>query len=337
MIALDLALCAAILAVALAAVAGFGVFRAVVFFIVYGVMVSMAWLRLDAVDVALAEAAIGAGLTGVLLLSAVARLTRLSGRGPWRPRVNAVPAALAAGGVTLALMWAFLGLPVPRGLGAAVAERMPGAGVENPVTAVLLNFRAWDTLLESMVLLAALVGVWSLTRAPDWGARAGQPMHAHAGGVLEGFARVLPPVGLLVGVYLVWAGASGPGGAFQGGTVLAAVLLLALMAGLLPAPRVTDPGWRLALVAGPAVFLGVGAAGLSWGGALVLPSGIAKPLILGIEAALTLSIAATLALIVLGRPEPHGPGASGAGLLPGGEDAGNPVGDTGDGAGEGRG
>lgn len=334
---LDLLLCALIVAVALAAVSGLGVFRAVVFFIVHGVLAAMAWLRLSAVDVALAEAAIGAGLTGVLLLSAVARLARMSGGGPWRPRVNVLPAALAAAGVTAALAWAFLGLPVPTGLQGAVAERMVVSGVENPVTAVLLNFRAWDTALESVVLLAALIGVWSLTRDADWGAQAGQPQRARPGGVLESFGRLLPPVGLLVGVYLVWAGASGPGGAFQGGTVLAAVLLLALMAGLLPAPRVTDPGWRLALVAGPAVFLGVGAAGLSWGGALVLPSGIAKPLILGIEAALTLSIAATLALIVLGRPEPHGPGASGAGLLPGGEDAGNPVGDTGDGAGEGRG
>lgn len=303
MIALDLVLCAMILGVAGAAVTGFGVFRAVVFFIVYGVLVAMAWLRLEAVDVALAEAAIGAGLTGVLLLSAVARMARLSGAGPWRPRVNAVPAALAAGGVTAALGWAYLGLPVPTGLAGAVAERMPQSGVENPVTAVLLNFRAWDTLLESVVLLAALIGVWSLTRDEDWGARAGQPMRAHPGGVLQSFGRILPPVGLMVGVYLVWAGASGPGGAFQGGTVLAAVLLLALMAGLMPAPRVTDPGWRLALVAGPAVFLGVGAAGLTWGGFLVLPPAIAKPLILGIEAALTLSIAATLALIVLGRPE----------------------------------
>ena len=304
MIALDLVLCGAILAVALASVSGFGVFRAVVFFVVYGVMVSMAWLRLEAVDVALAEAAIGAGLTGVLLLSAVARMERISGGAPWRPRVNPVPAALAAAGVTGALVWAFLGLPVPRGLAPDVAERLVLSGVENPVTAVLLNFRAWDTLLESVVLLAALVAVWSLTRDDDWGGRAGQRMHARPGGVLEAFGRLLPPLGVMVGVYLVWAGSKAPGGAFQGGTVLAAVLLLALMAGLTRAPRVTDPGWRLMLVAGPAVFLGVGAAGLAWGGFLTLPPDIAKPLILGIEAALTLSIAATLALIVLGRPEP---------------------------------
>lgn len=301
---LDLILCATILGVALGAVAGYGVGRAVVFFIVYGVLVAMAWMRLDAVDVALAEAAIGAGLTGVLLLGALARLARLASAGPWRPRVNVLPAALASGGVATALGWAFLGLPVPAGLTGAVAERLPQSGVENPVTAVLLNFRAWDTLLESTVLLAALVGVWALTRDADWPGRAGQRMHAAPGGVLESFARLLPSLGLMVGIYLVWVGSQAPGGAFQGGTVLAAVLLLTIMAGLMPAPRLDATGLRLALVAGPAAFLAVALVGLTWGGFLVLPPGIAKPLILGIEAALTLSIALVLALVVLGRPEP---------------------------------
>ncbi len=302
--AIDIVLCATVLAVALAAVSGFGVFRAVVFFIVYGVLISMAWLRLDAVDVALAEAAIGAGLTGVLLLSAVARVTRLTGSGSYRPRVNALPAAIAAAGVTVALGWAFLGLPVPRGLTEDVARNLDRSGLENPVNAVLLNFRAWDTLLESVVLLAALIGVWALAPDSGWGGRAGVPQHARRGGVLESFGRTLPPLGLMIGVYVVWAGATAPGGAFQGGTVLAAVLLLVAMAGLLPAPRIAAAGLRLALVAGPAVFLAVGMAGLGWGGFLVLPPAIAKPLILGIEAALTLSIAVTLALLVLGRPEP---------------------------------
>lgn len=51
-----------------------GLFRAVVLFIAFGLVLSLVWVRLDAPDVALAEAAIGAGLTGALLLSALARL-----------------------------------------------------------------------------------------------------------------------------------------------------------------------------------------------------------------------------------------------------------------------
>jgi uncharacterized MnhB-related membrane protein len=47
----------------------------IVFYIVYGALLAIAWVRLGSVDVALAEAAIGAGLTGILLIGAAARIT----------------------------------------------------------------------------------------------------------------------------------------------------------------------------------------------------------------------------------------------------------------------
>lgn len=49
-------------------------FKAVVLFIVYGLLMALAWVRLQAPDIALAEAAIGAGLTGALMLDAVGQL-----------------------------------------------------------------------------------------------------------------------------------------------------------------------------------------------------------------------------------------------------------------------
>ncbi|HSG57836.1 MAG TPA: hydrogenase subunit MbhD domain-containing protein, partial [Paracoccaceae bacterium] len=217
-IAFDTILCALILGTAICAVAGRALFGAVVFFIVFGIFIALAWLRLGAADVALAEAAVGAGLTGVLLLAAVARLSRLE-TGTAAPR--ALPKRLLAGfgaaAVSAGLVWAFLTLPPSAGLQAAVAANLAQSGVSNPVTAVLLNFRAWDTLLESIVLLAALIGVWSLTRDAAWGGRPGLRQHARPDGVMASFGRLLPPVGLLLGVYMVWIGSSAPGGAFQGG------------------------------------------------------------------------------------------------------------------------
>jgi len=53
-------------------------FEAVVLFVAFGLLMSLCWMRLGAPDVALAEAAIGAGLTGALLMSSLARL---EGRG----------------------------------------------------------------------------------------------------------------------------------------------------------------------------------------------------------------------------------------------------------------
>jgi len=301
---LDAALCLLILGVALATVLGHGLFRAIVFFIVYGLLLSLVWVRLGAVDVALAEAAIGAGLTGVLFLAAFGKLAR-AGAGDEPPMRLNLAAALGCTGLSGALVWAWFVLPVPGPQPAPhLAEALPRAGVGNPVTAVLLNFRAWDTLLESVVLLAALTGLWVLTRDEDWQSRLGLPQHARPGGVMSSFGRVLPPVGFLIGVYLVHAGADQPGGAFQGGTVIAAVGLVAAMAGLVRAPRIATPGWRVALIIGPLVFLLAGIAGAVLGaGFLTLPEPIAGPAILAIEVALALSIAVTLAFLVIGPPE----------------------------------
>jgi len=52
-------------------------FTAIVLFIAFGLVMALVWVRLQAPDVALAEAAIGAGLTGALLLAALARLNDL--------------------------------------------------------------------------------------------------------------------------------------------------------------------------------------------------------------------------------------------------------------------
>ncbi len=49
-------------------------FRAIVLFVAFGLLMALVWTRLHAPDIALAEAAIGAGLTGALLLTALARL-----------------------------------------------------------------------------------------------------------------------------------------------------------------------------------------------------------------------------------------------------------------------
>lgn len=54
-------------------------FRAVVMFIAFGLLMALAWVRLQAPDIALAEAAIGAGLSGVLLLDAVRHLENNDG------------------------------------------------------------------------------------------------------------------------------------------------------------------------------------------------------------------------------------------------------------------
>jgi uncharacterized MnhB-related membrane protein len=87
--ALDLAF-DAVLAMLLAglawrALASPALFTGIVLFIVFGLLMAVAWLRLGAPDIALAEAAIGAGLTGVLFLRALDRIGRDSAGGEEKP------------------------------------------------------------------------------------------------------------------------------------------------------------------------------------------------------------------------------------------------------------
>ena len=70
----DILLVSALLVLAWRVLASPDLFRAIVLFIAFGLLMALAWIRLDAPDIALAEAAIGAGLTGALLLVALARL-----------------------------------------------------------------------------------------------------------------------------------------------------------------------------------------------------------------------------------------------------------------------
>ena len=207
----------------------------------------------------------------------------------------ALLAALAA-----ALGYAVMSLPgQANGLADAVATQLDNSGVEHPVTAVLLNFRGYDTFLELAVLLMALLGVWSL--APQ--TRQDTPV-APAGPVLTALFRLLVPVMIVVAGYLLWVGAYAPGGAFQAGSVLAAAGVLMLLCGKRLAARLTGWPLRVGLALGTAVFMAVGAAVMVSGAHLLqYPVERAGGLILLIETAATLSIGITLTALFAGsRP-----------------------------------
>lgn len=74
MLWLDALLALTLLTTAALSLASPSLFRAVVMFIAFGLLMALAWVRLEAPDIALAEAAIGAGLTGVLLLDTLGYL-----------------------------------------------------------------------------------------------------------------------------------------------------------------------------------------------------------------------------------------------------------------------
>lgn len=204
----------------------------------------------------------------------------------------------AIGAVLILALWSLP--PGSVGLSIQVRDKLPDSGVSAEVTAVLLNFRGYDTLLELAVLLAALLGAWQLgpLRLPR-----GAPS---PGPVLESLIRFLVPATILVAAYVLWLGGHSAGGAFQAGALLggAGVLLLLIR----PEALALHDSRRLRalLIAGPALFVLVAGGVMLTGRALLeYPRTLAGGLILLIEATATLSIAAMLALLFAGgRPRP---------------------------------
>jgi len=195
--------------------------------------------------------------------------------------------------------WTILSLPKEwNGLSDRVAVTLGETGVRNPVTAVLLNFRGYDTLLEIGVLLLAALAVRS--GAADRGQTEASPFEP-PGPVLTGLLRLVAPLIVLVAGYLLWLGGHAPGGAFQAGAVLASLVVLVRLCDPRLLPRVPDWLERLLLSLGLFVFISVGLAVMAFHDVLLqYPAGQAKWLILTIEATCTVSIAAVLAALFAG-------------------------------------
>ncbi|MEZ5542418.1 MAG: hydrogenase subunit MbhD domain-containing protein [Pseudomonadota bacterium] len=304
MLVFDVLLLLSLTGLAAAALAGTDARRSIILFIAFGLLLAVAWGRLQAPDVALAEAAIGAGLSGALLLAALRRQPRkTSGAHADRNPHTTGATAMLPWSVTLLcaalagmLAWALghaLGNPPGDTLPRAIAANLATSGVSNPVTAVLLNFRAYDTLLELAVLLTAVLGILALGRST--------PGYQPAGPVFDGLAHWLVPVLIVMAGYLLWTGAHAPGGAFQAGAMLAAAGVVLRLAGRTRIGLPNGISQRALLAAGVAMFLLVGLAQVALGRPfLAYPPAWAGAQILLIETAAMLAIAATLLLAFVG-------------------------------------
>lgn len=299
---IDLALATGLVVLAWQSLVGRSLFRGIVMYVVFGLVLALAWARLGSPDLAMAEAAIGAGVTGALLMIAYWRLRRIQPVEPADPAppqsrlatVVALLAALVVGAIGFAAVQAI----GPGGdAGYLLAEALPETGLGNPITGVLVVFRNLDTLLEMAVLLAAYIA----SRAALGDEKAALPLPPDQDAPLVGaLVAALAPLAVLVAIYLLKAGSQLPGGAFQGGAMLGACGVLLMLAGRLrPAPL---PGvlLRLALVAGTVVFAAVGLAMLAVGLPLLAIPGVWAVYL--IETAMMVSIGVTLVLLFAGAP-----------------------------------
>lgn len=145
---------------------------AVIMLCAYSLVMTLIWTLLNAVDVALTEAAVGAGIVTVLLIAALGRTGSReespaeragAGPAPWR---NALPLLVVF--LTGALLiYGTLDMPdysspsSPANLHVAaryITGSVPETGLVNFVTAILAGYRGFDTFGETVVIFAAAAG-----------------------------------------------------------------------------------------------------------------------------------------------------------------------------------
>lgn len=144
-------------------------FGVVILASIYSFLMASVLIVLDAVDVAMTEASVGAGVSTVLLLATLHLIKTTEMR---QVRLHLAPlfVVLVTGGV---LVWGTLVLP-PFGTPDAVihkhvaprylSELIKETGVPNVVTSVLADYRGYDTLGETTVIFTAGIGVMLLLR-----------------------------------------------------------------------------------------------------------------------------------------------------------------------------
>ena len=265
----------ALLAVAIVRITN--LFAVIMLFGIFSFLSATLFMIMDAVDVALTEAAVGAGVSTVLMLATLALTKDHEEKQPEKHRHWLPLAVVLTTGA--ALVYGTLDIPdfgdpasppqthvSPHYIEQAVRE----TGVPNIVTAVLASYRGFDTLGEVVVVFTAGIAVLLLLgdrhqKSTTGGAKEKRiPRNL----VLRIVSKTVIPMIILFALYVQFHGDYGPGGGFQAGVIMsAAFILYSLVFGLDAAERIIPKSILVFLISlGVLIFAGVGVVSLFMGG-----------------------------------------------------------------------
>ena len=237
---------------------------------IYGLLSASFFVLMDAVDVALTEAAVGIGISTILLLTTISLTNRYE-----KKRHNnhwlALLVILCTGSL---LIYGTFDMPpfgsaqTPAQTHVAshyISESFRETGVFNLVSSVLASYRGYDTMGELIVIFTAGIGVVSILSAGHSGVKQPHkkrrvilPMTRHH--ILRIVAKMLIPFVMIFALYIQFHGDFGPGGGFQAGAIFATALILYTMIfGLENALAVFSKKWLAGFAAlGVLIYAGSG-------------------------------------------------------------------------------
>jgi multicomponent K+:H+ antiporter subunit A len=214
--------------------------RVLIYVSVIGLVVSLTFVQFSAPDLALTQISVEV-VTILLLLLALNLLPKKppllsSASRKWRDGALAVTGGVLVGGIA----WAMLTRdPGPSIAAYHLANAKSGGGGTNVVNVILVDFRAFDTLGEIIVLGIAGLGIFALLDTTARGAagarlRAWREDMPHSPErhpmMLVAASRIILPLTLTVGIYLFLRGHNQPGGGFIAALVVAIAFLVQYLA-----------------------------------------------------------------------------------------------------------
>jgi len=265
---------------AVATVYSRNLFVASMWFGIFSLMMASNFFILDAADVALTEAAVGAGVSTVLFMGALsltAQHEHVREKFHWAPLI--VLAVLSAVLFVASFDQPRLGdplAPVHQHVAPWYLSETPKLiDIPNVVSAILASFRGYDTLGEVLVVFTAGIGVLSvLSFRPKKRQRLSSEVLAektrglqhHA--ILRVVGKLIIPLLMLFGLLVQFHAEYSPGGGFSAGALFAAaVMLYGILEGADRSARAMPQDWMLRLAAlGATLYTGVGIACMLLGG-----------------------------------------------------------------------
>ena len=216
---------------------------AAVVFGAYSFMMCLIWAGMGAVDVAFTEAAVGAGVSTVFIVSTIYNTSATM-----RSRPGGMAFKLFIGVVvTLAGVFLLSALPDFPDWGDPnspvnatvvpyyIENSIDDTHVPNLVTSVLADYRGFDTLLETTVVFIACIAIYSILRIETAKSKTDEteegitspPSYDPSDSlIVRQASRFMIPFMQLFALYVIAHGHYSPGGGFQGGVILGASLIL---------------------------------------------------------------------------------------------------------------
>jgi len=241
---------------------------------IYSLLSASFFVAMDAVDVAFTEAAVGAGISTLLMLVTIS----MTGRSEHHARHKPLLALIVVTVTGSLLIYATLDMPY---FGSAEApihqhvapryinDSMQEIGIPNIVTSVLASYRAFDTFGEVAVIFTAgmaVLALLSVVRRSDYTLNNDAFDHSmheqHL--ILRIVTKIMIPFILLFAFYVQFHGDFGPGGGFQAGVIFAAAIFLyTMLFGMSTARRVINQSFIQMLAAiGVLIYGSVGVVSL---------------------------------------------------------------------------